>query len=379
MQNDLIEKYLNNKHKALLSYASVLYRVYPSVGDSLWKSEEEYHGIISNVLNTYIKKYYLRDADELNSFNQNGYSEGEFKLAYILAIVADTFKDEYENLKTEYKRGLYILTVILYIIINVDKDVNIYTESVTTNSILTKLEGYFRTIYQEKIYENYPFLLENLANRVKDNLKIEKKFFSLIQSKDMYNKFSKYSDDEYFVRFCFNNPELEKYKEVDVNSVYKKFNIDNIYAGISYELVSVTILKEFLSGDNVHTFLLPIKSKFLKEEDNIILLSRVFNNYFIRNKVKFCVFYSDYIKNQFIFNLLLNMKFNVVIFMDDDEVVFEFAKSKISFDIYASNKFVDNNPKFMEYVDNNNLNFTIISRNAFVLEDKLIKEDHDEK
>ena len=70
MQNDLIEKYLNNKHKALLSYASVLYRVYPSVGDSLWKSEEEYHGIISNVLNTYMKKYYLRDADELNSFNQ---------------------------------------------------------------------------------------------------------------------------------------------------------------------------------------------------------------------------------------------------------------------------------------------------------------------
>ena len=343
MQNDLIEKYLNNKHKALLSYASVLYRVYPSVGDSLWKSEEEYHGIISNVLNTYMKKYYLRDADELNSFNQNGYSEGEFKLAYILAIVADTFKDEYENLKTEYKRGLYILTVILYIIINVDKDINIYTETVTTNAILTKLESYFRTIYQEKIYENYPFLLENLANRVKDNLKIEKKFFS--------------------------------YKETDVNSVYKKFNIDNIYAGISYELVSVTILKEFLSGENVHTFLLPIKSKFLKEEDNIILLSRVFNNYFIRNKVKFCVFYSDYVKNQFIFNLLLNMKFNVVIFMDDDEVVFDFAKSKLTFDIFASNKFVDNNPKFMEYVDNNNLNFTIISRNAFVLEDKLIKEE----
>ena len=69
------------------------------------------------------------------------------------------------------------------------------------------------------------------------------------------------------------------------------------------------------------------------------------------------------------------MKFNVVIFMDDDEVVFDFAKSKLTFDIFASNKFVDNNPKFMEYVDNNNLNFTIISRNAFVLEDKLIKEE----
>ena len=169
MQNAMIEKYLEFKKKSLLSYSSVFYKLYPSNEESIWKNEKEFDEIMNSIINTYLEKYYFREKKELQELNRNNYSKEEFKLAISLAVIADTYKNKYVELKQKYKKGLYNLTVIVYIITNVDKDVNILMDSVTLTPILEILRNYFKYINQEMIMDKNPFIIDILGNKIKDS------------------------------------------------------------------------------------------------------------------------------------------------------------------------------------------------------------------
>ena len=99
MQNAMIEKYLEFKKKSLLSYSSVFYKLYPSNEESIWKNEKEFDEIMNSIINTYLEKYYFREKKELQELNRNNYSKEEFKLAISLAVIADTYKNKYVELK----------------------------------------------------------------------------------------------------------------------------------------------------------------------------------------------------------------------------------------------------------------------------------------
>ena len=282
MQNAMIEKYLEFKKKSLLSYSSVFYKLYPSNEESIWKNEKEFDEIMNSIINTYLEKYYFREKKELQELNRNNYSKEEFKLAISLAVIADTYKNKYVELKQKYKKGLYNLTVIVYIITNVDKDVNILMDSVTLTPILEILRNYFKYINQEMIMDKNPFIIDILGNKIKDNTRLLKKFFSTIDSKEAYNLFTKYDEDFYFTKFIFDNGLLDKYKEVDVEKVYSKYKLEEEYYEISYELASLTILKEYSLNGAVKGLILPISANYLKDEKNINFISKTFSNPFIK-------------------------------------------------------------------------------------------------
>jgi hypothetical protein len=244
VQDSLIEKYLEKKRNELMQYALVLYKLYPIDEESIWKSDDAYNAILSNIIDIYIKKYYLRSFKELNALNNNNYTEDQFKLAISLAIIADAYNEKYNEIKEKYKKGLYDLTIIVYLITNIDKEVNfLQKEDLSTNNIVNKIQKFFSIIDQDKIVTKNPFIINNLANKIKDNVNLERKFFEHLENKDSYNIFAKYDDNSYFVNYKYNNELLDKYKEVDVERVYEKYNIANDYLKISYELASITIIK----------------------------------------------------------------------------------------------------------------------------------------
>lgn len=378
MQNILIEKYLDFKRKSLISYSSVFYKLYPSQEESIWKSEKEFDEIMSSIIDTYLEKYYFREKKELQELNKNNYTKEEFKLAIALAIIADTYKNKYEELKQKYKKGLYNLTVIVYIITNIDKDINILMDSVTLTPILEALRNYFKYINQEMIMDKNPFIIDILGNKIKDNTRLLKKFFSTIDSKEAYNLFTKYDEDFYFTKFIFDNGLLDKYKEVDVEKVYSKYKLEEEYYEISYELASLTILKEYSLNGAVKGLILPISANYLKDEKNINFISKNFSNPFIKNKIKFSVIYSEYQKNRDIFNTLRDMKFKLVLYMDKDEMILDYSNIKIDLSIYAKKKFIENNPKFLDFTNKADIECKVVDKNTYLTELELLKSCEEE-
>lgn len=378
MQNTLIEKYLDFKRKSLISYSSVFYKLYPSQEESIWKSEKEFDEIMSSIIDTYLEKYYFREKKELQELNKNNYTKEEFKLAIALAIIADTYKNKYEELKQKYKKGLYNLTVIVYIITNIDKDINILMDSVTLTPILEILRNYFKYINQEMIMDKNPFIIDILGNKIKDSTRLLKKFFNTIDSKEAYNLFAKYDDDFYFAKFIFDNSLLDKYKEIDVEKVYSKYKLEEEYFEISYELASLTILKEYSFNGPVKGLILPITANYLKDEKNINFISKTFSNPFIKNKIKFSVVYSEYQKNRDIFNTLRDMKFKLVLYMDKDEMILDYSNIKIDLSIYAKKKFIENNPKFLDFTNKADIECKVVDKNAYLTELELLKSCEEE-
>lgn len=378
MQNTLIEKYLEFKRKSLISYSTAFYKLYPAKEDTIWKSEKEYESIIESVIDTYLEKYYFRERKELEKLNKNNYNEEEFKLALALAIIADTYKEKYEKLKNNYKKGLYNLTVIVYIIINIDKDINILTETISLSGILDIIREYFKHINQEMIMDKNPFIMDILGNRIKDNTRLLKKFFSTLESKEAYNQFARYDDEYYFAKFAYDNALLDKYKEIDIEKVYNKYKLEEEFYEVSYELASITILKEYSLHNKVYGLIIPITSSYLKDEKNINFINKTFNNPYIKSKIKFSVLYSEYNKNREIFNILRDMKFKLVLYMDKDEMILDYSNIKLDLSIYAKKKFIDNNPKFTEFVEKSNIECKIVDKNIYLTELELLKNCEEE-
>lgn len=378
MQNTLIEKYLEFKRKSLISYSTAFYKLYPTSEDTIWKSEKEYESIIESIVDTYLEKYYFREKKELEQLNKNNYNDEEFKLALALAIIADTYKEKYEKLKSNYKKGLYNLTVIVYIIINIDKDINILTESISLSSILDIIREYFKHINQEMIMDKNPFIMDILGNKVKDNTRLLKKFFSALESKEAYNLFAKYDDEYYFAKFAYDNALLDKYKEIDVEKVYSKYKLEEEFYEVSYELASITILKEYSLHNKVHGLILPITTNYLKDEKNINFINKTFQNPYIKGKVMFSVLYSEYNKNREIFNILRDMKYKLVLYMDKDEMILDYSNIKLDLKIYAKQKFIDNNPKFIDFTEKSNIECKIVNKNNYLTELELLKNCEEE-
>lgn len=378
MHNALINKYLSNKQKVLCEYASVLYKIYGPDADSLWQQEFEFQSIIKNVVKTYVEKYYLRSKDELEELNTSGYAANDFKLALALAVIADAYGDKYDNLKISKKKGLYNLTIIVYIITNIDRDVTFMDAELSSNSIMQKLSEYFKSINQEKLVTKNPFVMNNLANRIKDNKRLEKKFFGSLDNKESFNTFAKYDKDSYFVKYNFDSNLFDKYRDIDVRRVYEKYDVDEDYFDVSYELASVTILKQFVLGHKVYDLILPVTSSYLENNQNIKLINDLFGNPFIKNKIKFSIYYSDYDKKRDKFNILREDGYKLGLFMDREQMILDYSNIKLDLEIYAKDKFIENNPKFKDFVINKDIAFHIVNRNIYKSENDLLikcKED----
>lgn len=373
MQDTLIDKYLNNKQSELLDYALVLYRIYPSDEESIWQSEEQYKEIINNILKVYYQKYYLRSESELNTLNKDNYSEKEFKLALALAVIADSYDTKYSEIKDKYKKGLYDLTVIIYLITNISKEVTFFQESITINKIIDKLQEYFNVIGQDKVIQKNPFIINNLANKIKDDITLEKKFFEHLESKKSYNSFAKYDEQSYFVKFNYENDNLDRYKENDVLRVYDKYKIYQDYYSICYELASVTILKSFILGKKIPTLLIPIDGDYLTNNKNINLINKMFSNVFIKKQVKFSIFYSDYEKKYEKFNILKDLGFSSVLYMDRNQMILDYSNIKLDLTIYAKDKFLENNPKFLDFTTKENIPFYTVNKNIYISEQELLE------
>ena len=374
MQNEIIHTYLKFKKKSLLSYADTLSKVFVVKEENLWKDDNEFNQIISGILDIYINKYYFRSKKELALMNTNNMKDKEFKLTLSLAMISDYYKDDYKNLKNKYKKSIYNLTLIVYIITNIDKEITFYKDnSVTIKNIVKKINKMYGDIFKNLDLSENTFLADILANKIKDVERKELRFFELLKGNDYYNEFIEYDKDIYFVHFSYELNKLETFKTIDTDYVYEKFKFEDKYLPISYELALITLLKSFVNDTVIPTLLLPVTSKYLSKKKNIEFIKKLFSNPYLKEYVQFSITYDDYKDNYKIFDVLSDLKFDIVLFLGDKEVILNYSRIKFDYILYVTEEFVLNNPRFNNFIETGNVKYKVIDKvNKYILEDNLI-------
>lgn len=373
MQSEIIDYYLNYKKSTLIEYAKTFYKVYQVNDKSIWHNEEEYKNLLLKIVNTYVNKYYLRSKEDLTILNINNYSLKEFRLALSLAIIADALDKDYQKYKENNQESIYDLTIIVYLITNIDKIITIRNNNLKT--ITNELQSLLNDANQSALIKKNPFLINMLAHKIKDSEEKEQKFFDSMLDDESYNEFSKYDDHSYYVSYIYNLRDLNDYSGEDIKKVYQKYHFKESYLPISYFLSSVTILKLFVQGGTVPFFLLPINAKFLNNPKNIEDIKSIFKNVFIKDNIKFSIFYSDYKNNYEKFNILRNMGFKLVLYMDETEQILDYSNIKIDLIIYATSKFLENNDKFEKFVNHENIEYHLVDTSSYINENTLLKEN----
>lgn len=374
MQNELINKYLVCKHSTLLSYAIALYKVYEVENENLWTNEKEFALLMSGILEVYIGKYYLRDKNDIKQLNIKNLSNKDFKMTLSLAVLSDYFGENFTENKKKYKKSLYNLTIILYIVTNADKDISFYNKyNVTTKNILALIDKLFGDVIGESEISKNTFVLEMLANKIKDSEKMELRFFESLKSSESYLEYIKYSDEIFYTDYICELGSLDKFDTSDVEFVYKKYNYREIYYNIVYDLVSITLLKAFSNNCIVPNILVPINSNYLRLSSNINNLKRIFSNPYMKEKIMFSAKYSDYVKKTEEFSKLKELDFKLFLFLDKNEIILDFKNIPKEYEYFVTKQFINKNSGFEEYAEKSKIKYTIINRRRKYNEDELIE------
>lgn len=375
MGNDIINKYLKNKQKTLLSYAVVLYKVYEVDEVKLWKSEEEFEKIFSLLLKIYLYKYYMIDPVKLKQMNVKNMEENEFKLTLSLAVIMDYYKEDYEKLNKNYKKSLYNLTVMLYIVTNIDKKISFYKEDViNTKEIVEKLNDMFKDVLKDINTKKNPFFLEILANKIKEFEKKEIRFFESLKDSESYILFKKYDINVFYVDYFFELQSLMNYDSQRVINIYREDKFKEQYLPLIYDLTSITILKLYSNDCQIPRFIVPVTTNFIKTNNSRKLITKLFSQRYINNNIILCAYNSDYLKNRSVYNFLDNLGIELSLYIDNSEIIIDYKKLSKDIKYYIRKEFIELNPQFEEYAKDKDIQYKILEEEIFN-EDQIIKEN----
>lgn len=372
MQNNLIEKFLTNKEKILVSYAMSLHKAFKIDGEDLWNTEEEFKKLMSGIIKIYINKYYLMDYEELNKLNTNNLKEEDLKLTISLAIIVDYYQKGYEEIKEKYKESIYSLTLILYVITNADKKISFYNKyDITNKNIMTLLNKLFGEVIGADKLEKDPFIMNSLASKIKDAELQEIRFFESLKDSESFITFKKYSEDNYYVKYNYELNSLMKYNNKHINNTFKLYKYKEKYMSVIYDLTAIMILKCYSNNCKVPTFIVPISAEYLCIKSNETKLRKIFSNPNIQSKVKFSSKYNDYKLNYNYYKKLKDLGFTYVQFLNDSDLTLDYKQIKKDTEFYVTQGFFDLHAKFEEHTEKNNVRYSIVE-NDEINEDKLI-------
>ncbi len=256
MNGHIIDKYKDKKIKVLIYYAKILETLITLEDNTLWKNAHEFQIINEGVTNIFASKYYFDN--NINRHEAIEYLNDNIN-AVLLAIIEYYKKLNQPNIIKEKKNETFLLSVIICSASFVD----IASNSIDGNfglmkSNLKKLLKYLNDTGLLKVYWQNKIILNNLFKLVKENLNNERKFFDLFNSSKYYNEYQIVSTKPllYKVKFIY---KVENIADQDTNIIKKYQHLYlKKYLEISYELLAIQLMKEYIMNKMVNTYLVPL-------------------------------------------------------------------------------------------------------------------------
>lgn len=275
-----IDKYVSKKKRDLLEYAKILESMITIDDNKLWNNKKEFIKYAVDVIDYYVDNYYFDN----NSNRDNPVLYSNDNINYVLKSIIEIFKrNNTANLVKERKNETFLLSVIICTSCYLDFATNVVDGNFNdTKSKFKYLLDYFRKTNILNVSSS-KYWVNDLFDLIKKNNSLDNKFLDSFKLDNICNEYNRYNNMYYTFKFKYRIDELTDMDEGLVNKVISKYNAK--FNEMSYDLLFVHILKEYISNDEMGIALITADST-LNKKNNLVSL---FDNKYIKPMVKLLV------------------------------------------------------------------------------------------
>ncbi len=362
MKTSIIKLYFEKKKKTLFQYTSLISNLIDMNDKYLISKKRENHILIKDILDKYVDTYlYQKDSslkDEEFIKKYVDYNTNINKIVNLLMVVIINYYLDNGKKDTllKQKEQLLLLAILISCVIKLDEKTNyLIEENIDNNYINNLLDEILVKNCKFNIKFNSKKTIKKLLLYIKENNNIEKKVFENIDSLDIENVYTNYSNasNYYILKYKYNIKELENEEKYYVNEVFDKERIDLKLKNFSFYKLSSKILSDLLSSkDNYYVIELSEKELTIP---NFNKLDKVFSNNIIRNRIVFLVSYEN--KNVDVVKSMKEKGYKILV--DYNEVkeeknVYMFNDDDI---ILVKDEFLEINKNNIDIWNNRNISF----------------------
>ncbi|MDE6284129.1 MAG: hypothetical protein K2M17_00060 [Bacilli bacterium] len=356
MSNSVIDKYLAKKKKDLLEYAKILESIIAIEKNNLWSTKLEFSGIAGGVIGAYVDDYYFDNS--VHRDNPVEYSND--KLNSVLKSLIKYCKElEDKTLLQDKKNETFLLSAIICTACWVDIVSNVADgDFVDVESKFKYLLQYLQKTNILKVDAQNDKVIQMLFEKIKESVVKETEFFTLFESEISYNQYKCItSEPEYYLlSYHHEVAGLDAFDSKMVREIEKEF--EDTYLEISYELLAIELLKEWLGNGDVRHFLIPISESALKKPS---LFGSLYHS-FLKSQVKILVPYEMNSDHKEEINILETLGYSILYeYKGNDEVS---AKTFLrNLEVLVSKEFYNKNEDKMLSWNSQGVHFVIKNDN----------------
>lgn len=345
-------KYLTKKKKDLVEYSKVLETLITLENNTLWKNKQEFSAYAKDVINYYVDHYYFDN----NTHRDNPIEYSNDNINSVLKSLIEYCKEVGKtSLLIEKKNETFLLSVIITTACYVDISTNVVDGNYSdTKNKFKYLLQYLQKTNILKVYINNQTAINNLFKKLKATTTNEDKFFKAFVQDNSYNKYQLYTKepDYNLVSYMYKIDGLDEFDQEMVKKINKEY--EDKYLNISYELLSVELLKEYISNSEVKTYLIPVTESSIKKESNFSVLSEDI----LKKQVKILLNYEDAKKYKDYISKLENIGFSFIYKYDGNSEVSQNTFIR-NMDVIVSESFLKVNEDKVYSWKNQGINFII--------------------
>ncbi len=283
MSLSVIDKYVEKKKKDILEYAKILESLIALEDNKMWNNKTEFSVISKEIISLYADKFYFDN----NIHRDNPIEYSNDNINHVLqAIIEYSKKNNKESMLLDLKNETFLFSVIICTACYLDIATNVIDGVfVDTKSKFKYLLNYLKKTDFLKVYNSDRVRINELFKAIKKNTKEDAKFFEYFENENWFNRYLTYTKDPYYymVTFEYNILGLQEFDSSLVTKVRRSYQTKLL--DVSYELLSIHILKELISNREVGIYLLKMNDALNKKPS----LLKVFSNAYCKKYVKVLV------------------------------------------------------------------------------------------
>ncbi len=330
MDTDIFDKYLNYKIKTICDYSIILSNIIGIDKNNFWHKKKDIEESVKWIVKDYM---YNLDSNRNTENTIRLFIDDISILKYDIDNELVSTINYFININRafeikKYEKEIILIASIIYIANELDIATSPYKNNKNNyrtilNNYLAKFNKipYFMLIDDSK--KNTNLILE----KIKENVKKERKIFNYLNSKTSFNKYIKIvkNDKYYLSQYNYSVQGLNKVDSKANDYVYENEKIADKLILISKDVIIITLMKLLSIRKLGKVFFLPIKNSFFEDESNINNLSETFKDNYLSKYIRVLIECKDYNKN--IKNIVIKNNIDTFVYFDTNDNLVDNMKS----------------------------------------------------
>ena len=293
MKNNIISLYFTRKKKILFEYVTLISSIVNMDDKKLWSKRRDSNTLVKRIIDVFVDNYIYKNTSDkeyiLKYMNYN--TDVNVIVNLLVTSIIDIYTKEGKTEKlTENRNELLLLAILISCAVELDyKTSSVIEDNIDIHYIRKLINEIVVEKTKFKLFKNTKKSIKKLAEKIKENNKIEKNVFKEIENIDINTYYITYSDKDnyYLFKQKLEIEGLKTYGKFDVDTVAKNENIYNKSEILAINKLAIVILKSIiLNNDNY--YVLEFEDRY-KTPAILNKIDKTLFNKAIKNRVYFLI------------------------------------------------------------------------------------------